>query len=191
MKVCIFAASSNSLDSIYYSEAKSLGKLLAQSGHTLIYGGSERGIMRACADGITEQGGKLIGIAPTFFRDAGVISSRCSEVIYTHTMSERKQKMEDLSDAFIVMPGGIGTFDEFFETITLKQLNVHSKPLALLNTEGYFNEMILMLKAAAEKGFLGKNCLNLFQVCSSPAEAVRYIENASSHPIMGSGIKFN
>lgn len=191
MKVCLFGASSNALDAAYYSDARKLGNLLALAGDALVYGGSERGIMKACADGIMDCGGRLIGVAPLFFRDAGVVSGRCSEVIYTRTMSERKQKMEDNSDAFIVLPGGVGTFDELFETITLKQLNFHSKPIVLLNTLDYFNETIAMLSAAAEKGFLGKGCLNLFQVCSTPEEAVSYIHSSEACLQTGSGLIYN
>lgn len=191
MKVCIFGASSNSLSEEYYTAAEKLGHLLAESGHTLVYGGSEKGIMRACADGIVESGGKLIGVAPSFFKDFGVLSSRCSEIIYSSTMSERKQIMEDISDAFIVLPGGVGTFDEFFETMTLKQLNIHSKPLALLNTLGYYNELITMLECSADKGFMSAGCLNLYKICDTPDQAVEYIQSSEAASIKGRGLNYD
>lgn len=188
MKICMFGASSNALDDIYYKEARELGHEIARAGHTLIYGGSDCGLMRSCAEGVLEAGGKLLGIAPKFFNDAGILSSKCSDFIFTETMSERKQKMEDEADAFIAVPGGIGTYDEFFETMTLKQLRIHSKPLALLNTCDYFSPLLQMLQDCADKGFMRSECLKLFKVCSTPFEAIEYISSDEATESLGSGL---
>ena len=178
MNICLFAASSNSLDKIYYDEAARLGAEIGKRGWTLIYGGSDRGLMKACAEAVLANGGKLTGIAPEFFTDFGVLSNKCSEFIYTETMSERKQRMEDMADAFIVLPGGIGTFDEFFETLTLRQLGVHTKPIALVNTAGYYDLMVKMMEDSARRGFMSEKCLEIFSLCATPEEAAEYIEGA-------------
>ncbi|MCR4606508.1 MAG: TIGR00730 family Rossman fold protein [Oscillospiraceae bacterium] len=188
MKICMFGASSNALDEIYYSEARELGHEIARAGHTLIYGGSDCGLMRSCSDGVLEAGGKLLGIAPKFFNDAGILNRKCDDFIFTETMSERKQKMEDEADAFIAVPGGIGTYDEFFETMTLKQLRIHAKPLALLNTADYFSPLLKMLEDCAAKGFMRPDCLKLFKVCSTPREAVDYIQCAEAAESVGGGL---
>lgn len=188
MKICMFGASSNALDEIYYSEARELGHEIARAGHTLIYGGSDCGLMRSCSDGVLEAGGKLLGIAPKFFNDAGILNRKCDDFIFTETMSERKQKMEDEADAFIAVPGGIGTYDEFFETMTLKQLRIHAKPLALLNTADYFSPLLKMLEDCAEKGFMRPDCLRLFKVCSTPREAVEYIQSDEAAESVGGGL---
>ena len=188
MKICLFGASSNTLDPIYYAEAKELGRLIGLGGHTLIFGGSDSGLMRACAEGVAETGGDLLGIAPRFFKDAGVPSVPCSRFLYTETMSERKQAMEDQAEAFITLPGGIGTFDEFFETLTLKQLQVHAKPVALLNTAGYFTLLLDLLRDSASKGFMSPRCLELFRLCSTPQEALDYICSDEASRIDGSGL---
>ncbi len=188
MKICLFGASSNTLDQIYYSHARELGRLIAQKGHTLIYGGSDCGLMRACAEGVLQEKGRILGIAPRFFKDAGVLSGSCSEFIYTETMSERKQAMEDNADAFITLPGGIGTYDEFFETMTLKQLQVHSKPVAVLNTAGYYTLLMQLLSDCAAKGFMHPDCLKLFRLCSTPAEALDYITSEEAGKTSGKGL---
>ena len=188
MKICMFGASSNALDDIYYKEARELGHEIAKAGHKLIYGGSDCGLMRSCSDGVLEAGGKLLGIAPKFFDDAGILNSKCSEFIYTGTMSERKQRMEDEADAFIAVPGGIGTYDEFFETMTLKQLKIHSKPFALLNTCNYYSLLIQMLEDCAAKGFMRPECLSLFRVCSTAQEAVAYIQSDEAAKPSGAGL---
>ncbi len=188
MKICLFGASSNALDAIYYEQAKELGREIAGAGHTLIYGGSDCGLMRSCSDGVLEAGGKLLGIAPRFFNDAGILNRKCADFIFTETMSERKQKMEDEADAFIVVPGGIGTYDEFFETMTLKQLNLHAKPMALLNTEAYFSLLLQMLEDCAARGFMHPDCLKLFKVCETPREAVQYVQSEEAKKATGRGV---
>lgn len=188
MNICIYGASSDSLDKIYYVEAFELGKLMAENGHTLIFGGGEGGLMGACARGVHSRGGKIIGIAPKFFDEPGILCSYCTEFIFTETMNERKKIMEDRADAFITLPGGIGTFEEFFETLTLKQLGRHNKPMAVLNTASYFDSMSVLLKDAADKGFMSQNCLEIFDICSTPAEALKKILEAK--PVSGSVRRF-
>ena len=175
MKICVYGASGNDLDRAYFDAARELGRLLARQGHALVFGGGARGLMGACAEGAAELGGEIIGVAPRFFDEPGILFPRCSRFVYTETMAERKTAMFSESEAFIALPGGIGTFEEFFETLTLKQLGRHRKPMALLNTLDYYAPLMAMLDKAVEGGFLSRRCLALFALCGSPAEALRAV----------------
>lgn len=178
MNICIYGASSNKLAQIYYTEAYKLGALMAQSGHTLVFGGGQGGLMGACAEGAHAYGGTIIGVAPRFFDEPGILFPHCQQFIYTETMRERKAIMEEQSDAFIVLPGGIGTYEEFFEMLTLKQLGRHGKPMAMLNTNGYYDPMAIMLQNTVDEGFMSASCMDLFGVCSTPEEVLDYVLNA-------------
>ena len=186
MNICVYGASGEHLDKAYFEAAGELGGLLAQNGHRLVFGGGAGGLMGACARGAAEADGEIIGIAPRFFDEPGVLYDRCTRFIYTDTMRERKQLMETESEAFIALPGGIGTFEEFFEMLTLKQLGRHAKPMAVLNTLGYYEPMRQMLSAAADGGFMSRSCFELFAFCDTPAEAIGYIRTA---PTVTGGIK--
>ena len=175
MRICIFGASGRELDRAYFDAAEELGRLLAQGGHTLVFGGGAEGLMGACARGAASQGGEIVGIAPRFFDEPGILFEGCTRFVYTDTMRERKAAMEAESEAFIALPGGIGTFEEFFETLTLRQLGRHSKPIAVLDTLGYYAPMLAMLEKAAADGFMSRNCLRLFRLCGSPAEALSHV----------------
>ena len=172
MNICVFGASSNELDQTYYTAAQTLGRAIAAGGHTLVYGGGAGGLMGACARGAAERSGQIIGIAPRFFDEPGILYKDRGQLIYTDTMAQRKQLMEEKADAYIVLPGGIGTFEEFFEVLTLKQLGRHSKPMVMLNTLGYYDALVETLRKTAEAGFMGRNCLTLFALCDSPEAAV-------------------
>ena len=184
MKICVYGASGDQLDPRYFDAARQLGRLIAEGGHTLIFGGGQGGLMGACAEGAAERGGEIVGIAPRFFDEPGILYPRCTRFLYTETLRERKQLMEEESDAFLVLPGGIGTLEEFFETLTLKQLGRHDKPMALVNTLHYYDAMLQMLQSAAEGGFMSHNCLLLFGFCATPEEAMAYL--GSAQPLRGS-----
>ena len=134
--------------------------------------------MGACARGAVVNGGCIIGVAPRFFDEPGILFQGCTELIFTETMSQRKAVMEDRAEAFIVLPGGIGTFEELFETLTLKQLGQHSKPMALVNTLDYFAPLLSALQSAAEGGFMSGGCLDLYRLCRTPAEALAHAGTA-------------
>ena len=174
MNICVYAASGRELDAVYFHEARELGRLIALGGHSLVFGGGKEGLMGACAEGAASEGGSIIGIAPRFFDEPGVLYEKCSEFIYTDTMRQRKQLMEEMADAFVMLPGGIGTFEEFFEILTLKQLGRHAKPIAVLNTAGYYEPMLAMLRHTAKQRFMSEKCLELFSLCSSPLEAIEH-----------------
>lgn len=178
MNICIYGASSNKLAREYYDTAEQLGALMAKAGHTLVFGGGQGGLMGAAARGAHAHGGDIIGVSPHFFDKPGILYPHCTRFIYTDTMRERKAIMEDESDAFIVLPGGIGTYEEFFEMLTLKQLGRHSKPMAVLNTRGYYDPMAAMLENTVEEGFMSASCMDLFGVCSTPEEVLDYVLTA-------------
>ncbi len=172
MNICVYGASSEKLESKYYEAAENLGREIAQKGHTLVFGGGREGLMGSCAKAAFHGGAHVIGIAPGFFDIPGVLFKSCGQFILTDTMRERKALMEEKADGFILMPGGIGSFEEFFETLTLKQLGQLNKPIVILNTDGYYEPMLSMLRATAEQKFMSESCMELFKVAASPAEAL-------------------
>ncbi len=175
MRICVYGASGTQLDQAYFDTARELGRLLAREGHCLVFGGGARGLMGACAEGAAEEGGEIVGVAPRFFDEPGILFQNCSRFLFTETMAQRKTLMAEESEAFIALPGGIGTFEEFFETLTLKQLGRHRKPMALLNTLDYFAPLMALLERAAEDGFLARGCFRLFGLCADPEEALRHL----------------
>ena len=178
MNICIYGASSTQIDQEYIDKIEELGRELASRGHGLVFGGGAQGLMGAAARGFLEKGGQIIGIAPTFFMNVdGILFDRCSQFVYTETMRERKQLMEEKSDAFLVAPGGIGTFEEFFEILTLKQLGRHTKPIIIYNVLGYFDSMRVMMEDAITKGFLKPTCRELYVFVDNPLDVINYLEH--------------
>lgn len=177
MNICVYGASSNDIDNAYIKAGEQLGQLMAQRGHEMVFGGGANGMMGAVARGVYACGGKMTGVAPGFFNVDGELFDYCHEFVETVSMRERKRIMEELSDAFVVTPGGIGTFDEFFEILTLKNLGLHSKPIVILNTLGYFDSMLAMLKNAVEEGFASERLLKLFEVRHDAQSVLDYLEN--------------
>ena len=177
MNICVYGASSADIDKSFTDAAERLGALIAQRGHGLVFGGGASGMMGGTARGAYREGGKIIGVVPNFFNVDGILFDKCSEMIRTETMRERKQIMEDRSDAFIMTPGGIGTFEEFFEILTLKQLGRHEKAIVVFDINGYYNSMNSMLDEAVKRGFMTSKCKNLFYTAKNEIDAVDYIEN--------------
>ena len=176
MNICIYGAASNDIDDRFRDTGYALGKNIAARGHDLVFGGGNTGMMGAVARGGHDGGARVIGIAPSFFNVEGILYPLNDEIIYTETMRQRKQKMEDMSEGFIVTPGGVGTFEEFFEILTLKQLGRMKKPIAVLNTDGYYDPMLEMMRYAAKTNFMDINNFRLFLVSSSIDEVLDYIE---------------
>ena len=177
MRICVYGASSTEIDSKYIDKTEKFGRMLAQRGHSLVFGGGSQGLMGAAARGVCEENGEIIGIAPTFFLEVdGVLYDHCSQFIYTETMRERKQLMEEHADAFVVTPGGIGTFEEFFEILTLKQLGRHTKPIVVFNILGYFDNMNAMIENAIEQKFMKPECRNLCAILNTAEDVIAYIE---------------
>ena len=178
MRICVFGAASSTIDKEFIEKTELMGKVLAERGHTLVFGGGGNGLMGAAARGFTAGGGHIIGVIPKFFIEESVevLYEHCDELIEPDTMRERKQIMEDHADAFVITPGGIGTFEEFFEILTLKQLCRHNKPIALYNLRGYYNEILHAIEQATVKNFIRGGCLGLFKLVEDLDELVAYLE---------------
>ncbi len=176
MNICIYGASSDKIKKIYIEKVEQLGRKMAERGHTLVFGAGKSGVMGACARGMYEGHGYIVGVSPNFFKVDGVLFEHCDEMIYTDTMRQRKQILEERSDAYIVAPGGIGTYDEFFEMLTLKQLARHSKAIVLYNINGYYDEMIKMMQKTADEEFMTQAGMNLFRVFDDADKMLDWIE---------------
>lgn len=179
MKICVFGAASYEIDRKYFDNTRKLCESLAGNGHDLVFGAGGNGLMGAAAEGFKSGGGKIYGVIPEFFREGNIekIYSECTELIFTETMSQRKSKMEELADAFLIVPGGIGTFEEFFEVLTLKQLARHTKPIAIFNIDGYYDDLIKFLNFAYEERFIRESCHTLYFISGDSREIADYIEN--------------
>lgn len=177
MNICVYGAASPDLEQSYYEQAQQLGRLIGQRGHGLIFGGGNTGLMGAVARGVSEQKGYILGIAPGFFNTPGVLYQECTEFIMPETMRERKKLLEERSQATIVMPGGIGTYEEFFEILTLKSLGRIDRPIALYNMNGYFDLMKELLEHTAKEQFMAEGVLKLCRFMEDPKEILTYIEN--------------
>ena len=176
MNICVYGASSNDIDQSFIKAAETLGRKMAERKHTLVYGAGGGGVMGGTARGVTAGGGKVVGIVPAFFNVDGMLYDKCDELIKTSTMRERKQLMEEKSDAFIMCPGGIGTFDEFFEMLTLKQLSRHTKAIAIFNVDGYYDSLIELMETAISRSFMKPECRELYSVFSDIDSMLDYIE---------------
>lgn len=189
MNICMYGASSTDLEKIYYDAAEHLGRRIAVRGHGLVFGGGAQGLMGAAARGVSSCGGYSLGIAPRFFDKPDILYKECSEFIFTDTMRERKELMENLSDAFIMAPGGIGTYEEFFEVLTLKQLGQLNKPIAVFNVNGYFDLLLGLLEDTVSKGFMKSSCLGIFGAFDDADEMLDYIERELVSPLDLSHLK--
>ncbi|MBQ4629859.1 MAG: TIGR00730 family Rossman fold protein [Clostridia bacterium] len=176
MRVCIYGASSTKTDKKYIDAVESLGESLARRGHSLVYGGGGNGLMGAAARGFTKGKGHIIGVVPHFFNVDGILYDKCDEMIRTDTMRERKQRMEDEADVFIITPGGVGTFDEFFEILTLKQLGRHSKAIVIFNVCGYYDKLEEFMRVALSEFFITEATTKLYTLVDNEEELIDYIE---------------
>ena len=189
MNICVYGASSVKTSETYIRNTEILGEKLAQRGHSLVYGAGANGLMGAIARGFTCGGGNITGVVPDFFKVDGVLYDKCTEFISTKTMRERKRIMEERADAFIVTPGGIGTFDEFFEILTLKQLGRHNKVIAVYNIDGYYDELNNMMKKAVDENLLSEKSLALYEMFSQSDELIDYIETTRHELVMADDVK--
>lgn len=180
MKICVFGAASPKIDPMFIAETEAMGAELARRGHTLVFGGGGNGLMGAVARGAKSENGEVVGIIPKFFEDENIESlfSQCDDLIETDSMRDRKMIMEEMSDAFIIVPGGIGTFEEFFEVLTLKQLRRHDKPIAIYNIAEYYKELQSVMDVSMAKGFINDNCKALYRFAYNTQELFDYIEES-------------
>lgn len=179
MNICVYGAASSEIDRSFVEAGEDLGRKMVERGHSLVFGGGRNGMMGAVARGVCEKDGEVLGISPSFFveNNAEVSFKNCTNFIHTETMRERKKLLEEKSDAFIISPGGIGTFDEFFEILTLKQLGRHNKAIVIYNINNYFDYMLKMMKVCIEQKFITEDCVELYKVTNTAEETLDYIEN--------------
>lgn len=161
-RICVYCGSSAGNDEAYGLAAESLGRIIAQKGMTLVYGGAKVGNMGRIADAALAEGGTVVGVIPRALVDKEIAHTGLSDLHVVTSMHERKAKMAALSDGFIAMPGGLGTLEELFEMLTWSQLGFHQKPCGLLNVRGYYNELLRFLEKAVAEGFIRKQHEALF-----------------------------
>lgn len=152
--IAVFCGSSFGNLSQFSEQAYQLGKKLAEENITLIYGGANVGLMGSVADGCMQNEGKTIGVLPRFLQEKEIGHPQLTELILVDNMHQRKTRMNELSEGVIMLPGGFGTFEEFFEMLTWAQLGLHKKPIAILNTEGFYDELLQMMETMVQKGFV-------------------------------------
>lgn len=186
--ICVYASSSNFLNEIYYKEASRLGSLIGQNKYNIVYGGSKLGLMFACAGAVKENGGKIIGIMPERLANLGCANPEdCDEFILTSGMRERKAKLDELSDAVIALAGGFGTLEELAEMIVQKQLGYNNKPIVILNTDGFYNNLIEFFETIINRNFAKNDSRKIYFIANSADEAIEYIKNYKPEDL---GLKF-
>jgi len=174
-RICVFCGSSVGASSKYLAEAKSLGQQIGRQGWGLVYGGTSVGLMGATADAALSAGAEVIGVLPRALQDREIAHRGLTRLHMVESMHERKALMASLSDAFLALPGGYGTLDEFFEIVTWAQLNIHSKPAILISLDGYYDLLLQFLDHSAEEGFVASRNRSLVQVAKDSTEALRLL----------------
>ncbi len=165
--LCVFCGSREGVDTAYREAAIRLGELMAAAGVRLVYGGGSIGLMGVIADTVLAAGGEVTGVIPDFLMDDEVGHHHLTEQIITGSMHDRKRRMFELADGFVVMPGGLGTLDETFEIVTWKQLRLHDSPIIILDVGGYWTPLRALIDGIIEAGFAPLPTSSLFQVVSS------------------------
>ncbi len=176
--ICVYCASSTQINPLYFEAASELGKLFAENKLELVYGGGSNGLMGRLADVVLENGGTATGVIPQFMCDQNWNHQHLSNLIVTETMHERKEKMAFMSDAAVALPGGCGTFEELLEVITWKQLGIFTKPIIIVNINGYYDPLISMLHKAIEENFMRELHRDIWVVVNSANEVIPAIKNA-------------
>ncbi|MGA9590524.1 MAG: TIGR00730 family Rossman fold protein [Salegentibacter sp.] len=181
--IAVFCGSSDGNDAKIIEAAYSLGETLAKEKIDLVYGGSKLGLMGRVAEGVLENDGKATGVIPDFLKTKEVVHANLTELVTTEDMHERKLKMNELSDGFIALPGGFGTFEELFEIVTWAQLGLHKKPIGLLNINGFYDDLIEMLKTMVRKGLLKKENFDILLIAEDAEELLEKMRNFKPMPV--------
>ncbi|MEW5773867.1 MAG: TIGR00730 family Rossman fold protein [Thermodesulfobacteriota bacterium] len=167
--ICVFLGSNPGFDSRFAQAARAMGEELARRGLTLVYGGSNVGLMGLLANAVLAAGGKAVGVIPEALRDKEIAHPGLTELHVVGSMHERKALMAELSDAFAALPGGMGTLEELCEVLTWGQLGFHAKPCGILNVNGYYKGLALFLETMVQNGFLHPDHRDMLQAADSPA----------------------
>ena len=181
--ICVFASSSDNIEEIYFKEAQNLGELLAKNSYNIIYGGSNLGLMGAVTYSASKNGALVTGVMPEKLHSLGISQGPCQNFIITKGMRERKAKMDELSQGIIALPGGFGTLEELFEMIVQKQLGYNNKPIVLLNTNNYYDNLMKFFDNVLNQNFAPKESDMLYFVAQTSNEAIEYINNYKNQEI--------
>jgi hypothetical protein len=168
--ICVYCGSSDKVDGVYLKAAREMGASIAGRGHTLVYGGGSTGLMGAVADSVLAAGGEVTGVITEQFNTPQLAHGRLTRMEVLPSMHERKARMAALADAFVVLPGGFGTMEEFFEALTWAQIGLHAKPVGLLNTNGYYRPLLAFLEHVVENGFAYAQHGRLYSSTNAPDE---------------------
>jgi uncharacterized protein (TIGR00730 family) len=176
--VTVFLSSAKRVDAAYFEAARQLGRAIAAEQWSLVYGGNYIGCMAALADGAREMGGHVVGVTPQLFVDSNVADTLCDELVVTDSMRQRKHLLEQRGDAFIALPGGLGTFEEFFEIVVSRQLGYHHKPIVLLNINDFYTPLLQMMDRGVEEHFIRSEARRIIDVATTVEGAIALLKHA-------------
>jgi len=175
--ICVYCSSSDAVDTVYQEQAETLGKLIGSRGDRLVFGGGEVGLMGILAHSVKEHGGQVLAIIPKKLHKLGIAFENADETIISNDLRDRKGLMDEKSDSFVALPGGIGTAEEFLEILSLKYLRYHSRPITLINTRGFYQPLLQFLDRMYAENFAKPTVKYLFHVMEDSRELYPYLEN--------------
>jgi len=176
MNICIFGASADIRRESYYSNVEELSEALGRAGHNLVFGGFSNGLMKAAADGFGRTDAEITGVIPRIFLGKRTVHPACTKTVACEDLAGRKAKMTELSDAFITAPGSMGTFDELFEVLALKQIHEIEAPIILFNIDGFYDELYAFLQHADDEHFMPRPLEEMMSICSSKEEVLEILD---------------
>ena len=182
-RVCVFCGSSPGNNPVYIKTARKLANAIINKNYGVVYGGGAIGLMGVIAKTISDANGEIIGVIPKNLLDRDVAYTKLEDLRIVDTMHERKEMMHNLSDGFIALPGGFGTFEEIFEAITWAQLGLHKKPCGILNINHYFDRLVDFLNVAVEQGFIHNKCMDLILVDNDPQALLNKMDSYTAPSI--------
>jgi hypothetical protein len=184
VRVGVYCGANTGVSPRFAAIARELGDRLARNDFGIVYGGASRGLMGELANASLAAGGEVIGVLPRSLAHREIAHSNLSELHIVETMHERKALIVDLSDVFVVLPGGIGTLDEFFETFTWAQIGIHAKPIALVDVDGFYQPMLAHLRNMVENGFLSAERLTSLGVCTDIDSLFTFLTKSATRPLV-------
>ena len=177
-RVCVYCASSDKVDPVYFDAVAVLAKQFVSNDIQVVYGGGATGLMGKLADEVISLGGHIIGIMPNFMNDVEWAHKHVPEFHFVGDMAERKKKFLEISDALVALPGGCGTLEELFEAITLKRLGLFTKPIVILNINGFYDHLVALLDTCIEQKFMAEIHRNMWSILEDPAEIMKTLQQA-------------
>lgn len=176
MNICVYCSSSAAVDPVYFAVAEEMGRVMADRGDALVYGGADVGLMGTVAQAAKSGGARVLGVIPAGIADHGIGFKQADEMVVTKTLRERKEIMEKRSDAFVALPGGFGTLEELLEILTLKQLHCHSKPVVLLDVAGFYRPLLNLFDHLYHEKFAKPETSQIYGVCGTVLEVYAYLD---------------